>query len=94
MSKQEKPTRSDRVRLANVMEHRAECRVSNRWIHFNSIAEESPDGTGGCEQLVFANLMTRKADGSEHKLCELVLDRKELLDLLNRMPVYSPSRKR
>jgi hypothetical protein len=93
MSQQDKPTRSDRIRLANVIEHRAECRVSNRWIQFNTSAEENPDGTGGCEQLVFANLMTRKADGAEHKLCELVLDRKELLDLLDRMPVYPPPKR-
>jgi hypothetical protein len=60
---------------------------------FNTSARENPDGTGGCEQLVFANLMTWKADGAEHKLCELVLDRKELLDLLNRMPVYPPRKR-
>ncbi|WP_219118439.1 hypothetical protein [Janthinobacterium sp. UMAB-56] len=93
MSKSDKSTRSDRIRLANVIEHRAECRVSNRWLHFNSNAQENPDGTGGCEQLVFANVMTQNADGVAHKICELVLDRQELLDLLNRMPVYPPSKK-
>ena len=93
MSKSDKSTRSDRIRLANVIEHRAECRVSNRWLHFNSIAQENPDGSGGCEQLVFANVMTQNADGVAHKICELVLDRQELLDLLNRMPVYPPRKK-
>lgn len=91
MSQQEKPTRSDRIRLANVIEQRAECRVSNRWILFDSSAQENRDGTGGCEQLVFANVMTQNADGEVRKICELVLDRRELLDLLNRMPVYPPS---
>jgi hypothetical protein len=93
MSQQEKPSRSDRIRLANVVEQRVECRVSDRWIQFDSSAQENPDGTGGCEQLVFANIMTRKTDGAEHKLCELVLDRRELLDLLNRMPVYPPRKR-
>lgn len=90
MSEQSKPTRSDRIRLANVMEQRAECRVSSRWIHFNASAQENPDGTGGSEQLVFANIMTQNVDGAVRKICELVLDRRELLDLLNRMPVYPP----
>ena len=34
--------------------------------------------------------MTRNSDGAERKICELVLDRRELLDLLNRMPVHPP----
>ena len=78
MSKDDNSTRSDRIRLANVIEHRAECRVSDRWLHFDSNAQENSDGDGVYEQLVFANVMTRNADGVARKICELVLDRREL----------------
>lgn len=68
---------------------RRSYRVSSRRILIR-VSQENPDGTGGSEQMVFANIMTQNADRVVRKICGLVLDRRELLDLLSRMQVYPP----
>lgn len=63
------------------------CHVSGRWLQFSQTAQQNPNGSGGFDDLTFVNVMTQNADGVNRKICELVLNRQDLLDILNRMPV-------
>lgn len=81
------PDRLERIQLANVMEGRAECQVSGRWLQFSPTAQHNPNGSGGHDELTFAYVMTENHDGVTRKICELVLNRQDLLTILNRMEV-------
>ena len=80
------PDRWERKHLAKLMEGRADCQVSGRWLQFPLAARENPNGAG-THALMTVDVMTADADGEERKLCELVLAREDLLMILNRMPV-------
>jgi hypothetical protein len=82
MSKGQDPTRQQRVRLANVMENRAICEVSSRWLQFS----ESATLVGG-EPLLFVDVMTLNSDDQEKKICQLVLSKDELQLILGRVAV-------
>lgn len=81
------PGGAERRRQANAIEGQAECHISGRWLQFGRTARENPDGDGGFDELLYVDVMTQNHDGKPRKLCELVLDRKELLGILNRVPV-------
>lgn len=87
MTRPEKTTRAQRRKLANIMEGQAECHVSERWLQFSSNAQLNPDGSGGYDELLFLDVMTKNREGKEKKICELVLDRRDLVAILERMPV-------
>lgn len=87
MSAKKEPTRLERLQLANVMNGHAECHVSGRWLQFPPTAQQNPNGSGGFDDLTFVNVMTQNHDGVSRKICELVLNRQDLLDILNRMQV-------
>lgn len=80
------PARWERVHLAKLMDGRADCQVSGRWLQFPEAARENPNGAG-THALMTVDVMTTNADGKERKLCEMVLAREDLLRILNRMPV-------
>lgn len=80
------PALWERVHLAKLMEGRADCKVSGRWLQFPQVARENPNGAG-THALMTVDVMTTDAEGTERKLCELVLAREDLLTILNRMPV-------
>jgi len=82
MTKKDGPTRSERVRLATVMEHRAECQVSSRWLQF----PQSGQTVGGAS-FMFVDVMTLNGDEQEKKICQLVLTKKDLREILNRIDV-------
>ncbi len=87
MSGLKKTSRLERLRLANVMDGRAECHVSGRWLQFSSTAQQNPNGIGGHDNLTFLDVMTQNHDGTSRKICELVVNRQDLLEILNRMQV-------
>ena len=87
MSTKKVPTRLERLQFANVMNGHAECHVSGRWLQFSATAQQNPNGSGGFDDLTFVDVMTKNPDGISRKICELVLNRQDMLDILNRMQV-------
>ncbi|MFZ6761033.1 hypothetical protein ACO0K9_27850 [Undibacterium sp. Ji50W] len=82
MTKNDYPTRSERVRLAKVMEHKAECQVTSRWLQFPQNAQ-----TVGGASFMFVDVMTLNCDDQEKKICQLILTKEDLLDILKRIDV-------
>ena len=82
MTKKDGPTRSERVRLATIMEHRAECQVSSRWLQFPQNAQ-----TVGGASFMSVDVMTMNGDEQERKICQLVLTKEDLLEILSRIQV-------
>lgn len=79
---QKGPTRQERIRLAKVMEHQAICEVSPRWLQFPQTARL----VGGVPMMI-VNVMTTNSDDQDKKLCELVLSKSDLLQILARIEV-------
>jgi hypothetical protein len=84
------PSRYQRVRLAQLMEGRIDCEVSGRWLQFPPSAHQVAMGADTYDMMTI-KVMSTNHDGKDRKLCELMLAREELLQILNRMPV-KPSR--
>ena len=82
MAKNNSPTRIERVHLATIMEHKAECQVSSRWLQFPQSAQE----VGGAS-FMFVDVMTLNGDDQEKKICQLVLTKEDLLAILKRIDV-------
>jgi hypothetical protein len=80
------PDRLERIHLANLMEGRANCHLTGRWLQFPEAAMETSNGAG-THALMIVEVMVTYNEGDERKLCELVLSREDLLLILNRMPV-------
>lgn len=80
------PTRYERLHLAKLMEGRADCEVSPRWLKFPTNAHQVAMGAG-TREFMTVDVMTTNEDGKDRKLCELILAREDLLLILNRMPV-------
>jgi hypothetical protein len=76
------PTRSERMHLARIMELKAECQVSPRWLQFPQTAQ-----IVGGESFMFVDVMTLSGDEKEKKICQLVLTKEDLLDILRRIDV-------
>jgi hypothetical protein len=71
----------ERHRRANLNKGKAPCQVSGRWLQFPERAREFTDGT-----YLAIDVMTCDSDGNPRKLCELVLVKEDLLELLARVP--------
>lgn len=71
----------ERRRRANLNEGKAPCQVSGRWLQFPAQVHEFKAGT-----FLAAALMTVDGDGKPRKLCELVLVKEDLLELMARVP--------
>jgi hypothetical protein len=82
MTKKDYPTRRERVRLAKIMEHKAECQVSSRWLQFPQTAQ-AVDGAS----FMFVDVMTSNGDDHEKKICQLILTKEDLLEILKRIQV-------
>jgi len=54
------------------------CAVSNRFIAFSETSDLLDSG----EDYMFMDVMTSDADGEPRKLCELIIDRRDLLKTL------------
>jgi hypothetical protein len=64
------------------MENRAICEVSSRWLQFSEIAT-LVDG----EPLLFVDVMTLNSAEQEKKICQLVLSKDDLQQILSRVVV-------
>lgn len=71
----------ERRRRTYLNKGRAPCQVSGRWLQFPERAGEYSDGT-----FLTIDVMTENVDGNQRKLCELVLVKEDLLELLARIP--------
>jgi len=76
------PKRFKNTKRLDARKGKLRCEVSDRWLQFPKKA----DSQNGIEYM-FVNVMTLGAEDNEKKLCEIVLDRKELLKILNELPV-------
>jgi hypothetical protein len=52
-----------------------QCYVSDRFLSFSESSDRLSDGN----DLMFVDVMTRDIDGDVRKLCELILDRRDVL---------------
>ena len=48
------------------------CFVSDRWLQFNTVSE-------GDTELLMMNVMTLNKDGHPHKLCEMIIEKEDLI---------------
>jgi hypothetical protein len=76
------PTRQQRVTLANVMERKAVCVVSSRWLQFPPTAQMVYDAP-----FMIVDVMTMNSDDQEKKICQLVLSKEDLLQILSRIDI-------
>jgi hypothetical protein len=82
------PRRStDRKRL-EAREGKLRCEVSDRWIQFRPESDRFDD----IEYLTL-DVMTLGTDEKDRKLCELILDKDQLLDILAKLPVNDRTNK-
>lgn len=72
---------AERRRRANLNEAKVACQVSKRWLQFPAQAHEFRDGT-----FLAVDVMTADSEGKPRKLCELVLVKEDLLELLASVP--------
>jgi hypothetical protein len=82
MTSKNDPTQQQRVTLANVMEGKAVCVVSSRWLQFPQTATMVYDAP-----FMFVDVMTMNSDDQEKKICQLVLSKDDLLQILNRIEI-------
>lgn len=71
---------SDRKRL-NAIKGRLSCEVTPRWVSFPKESIRNGD-----IDYLNIDIMTEAADGTDRKLCSLMLDRKMLLKILQELP--------
>ena len=76
------PVGSKKRKRLKQKEGRIECEVSGRWIQF----PEASDKFSNMEYLRL-DIMTMGAPDEERKLCEIILDKQQLLKMLNELPV-------
>lgn len=50
------------------------CFVSDRWLQFNTTSDMCGD-----TELVMMNVMTLNKDGHPHKLCEMIIEKEDLI---------------
>ncbi len=76
------PRRSgDRKRL-EVKDGRLSCEVSERWIKFPSASDKFDD-----IEYLSLDVMTRGSNEKDRKVCELIIDKQQLLKMLAEWPV-------
>ena len=76
------PKRSgDRKRL-EAKEGKLSCEVSERWIKFPSASEKFDD-----IEYLSLDVMTRGSNDKDRKLCEIIIDKQQLLKMVAELPV-------
>ena len=76
------PKRYKNTKRLDALKGKLRCEVSGRWLQFPKKADSQND-----IEYMFVDVMTLGAEDNEKKLCEIVLDRKELLKILNEIQV-------
>jgi hypothetical protein len=64
------------------MEGKAVCVVSSRWLQFPQTATMVYDAP-----FMFVDVMTMNCDDQQKKICQLVLSKDDVLQILNRIDV-------
>lgn len=72
-----------RTRL-NLRKHRVACQVSERWLQFPQTAQQLQGG-----DFMMIDVMTIGANDTDRKLCELVLTKQDLLNMLAQVKTVS-----
>lgn len=75
------PSGKARRERLNLRKYRVACEVSDRWLQFSEKAHRVGD-----KDFMFVNIMTLGSDDKEKKLCELVLSRQDILEMLRMIP--------
>ena len=76
------PSGSKKRKRINANVGKLQCEVSNRWVQF----PESSDKFSDIEYLCL-DIMTIGATDQERKICEIILDKKQLEKMLSELPV-------
>ena len=75
------PVGSKKRKVVKEKEGKLECEVSGRWLQF-------PDASSKTEHMDYLplNVMTTGSSDKERKICELILDKKQLEKMLSKLP--------
>lgn len=74
------PRGAERRDRLNLRKYRVSCQVSERWLQFPKEAHKLSGG-----DFMVIDVMTLGADESERKICELVLTKQDLLQMLEQV---------
>lgn len=80
------PSRHESRKRFRRNKNQVPCQVSARWLQFPKDAWAFPNGT-----FISIDLMTIGSDENPRKLCELVLLKEDLVEMLNKLEVKGAS---
>jgi len=73
-----KPANYDKAHKDKMLDENGEgcipCFVSNRWLQFNTMSDMCDS-----KELVMMNVMTLSKNGYPHRLCEMVIEKEDLI---------------
>ncbi len=72
------PSGQLRRQRLNLRKYRVACEVSGRWLQFPEKSSKVSN-----KDLLVVNVMTLGNDDKEKKLCELVISRQDIIEMLN-----------
>lgn len=76
------PRRSEDRKRKEAAKGRLSCEVSERWIRFPSASDKFED-----MEYLALDIMTLGSNEQDRKLCEIILDKQQLLKMLQELPV-------
>ena len=76
------PRRSEDRKRRKAKKGILECEVSNRWIQFPKASDKFSD-----MEYLHLDIMTLDSNEKDRKLCELIIDKEQLLSMLRKLPV-------
>lgn len=76
------PKRSEDKKRLEAKEGKLRCEVSDRWIKFPSASEKSDD-----VEYLLLDIMTVGSNEKDRKICEIIVDKQQLLKMLAELPV-------
>jgi len=76
------PRRSNDRKRLEAQKGKLSCEVSERWIKFPSASDKFED-----IEYLSIDVMTRGSNDKDRKLCEIILDKQQLLKMLAELPV-------
>lgn len=76
------PRRSEVKKRTEAAKGRLSCEVSERWIKFPSASHKFED-----MEYLSLDIMTLGSNEQDRKLCEIILDKQQLLKMLQELPV-------
>jgi hypothetical protein len=76
------PGRRERTRLKNIRERKVACEVSSRWLQLGKQSDAYGDGP----EYLHVDVMTLDQNEKPRKLCELIVDARDLRAVLGKLP--------